>query len=163
MYIKKEFALYEYLEEEAYLSEMAKKGYCLEKALGDGFEFKECSSQKNIYRVIYSLDEFLERDYPGFLHVDTFSSSKGGYYHYLLLEDGDGILPINKDRNYRLKNDQGRIERFSGIVIGSLLILFLYLFYTYKNPLYLTIVGSAIILGAYVWNLRSKIIQAIQE
>lgn len=163
MYIKKEFALYEYLEEETYLREMAEKGYCLEKATGDGFEFKECPPKMNTYRVVYSLDEFAQKDYLGFYHVDTFSSSKGGYYHYLLLEEGDGNLAINEDRNYRLKNDQGRIERFSGIVIGSLLILFLYLFYTYRNPLYLTIVASTLILGTYVWNLRSKIIRAIEE
>lgn len=163
MYIKKEFALYEYLEEETYLNEMAKEGHCLDKALGDGFEFKECSSTDNVYRVVYSLSEFIEDDYKDFSLVDTFSSSKGGYYHYLLQEDRIGKLEVNEDRNYRLKNDKGRIERFSGIVISSLLVLFLYLFYSYDNPIYLIIVVAAIALGLYVLNLRSKIIKAIQE
>lgn len=163
MIVKKEFALYEYLEEEAYLNEKSEEGHCLKKALGDGFEFESCESTKNKYKVMYSLSDFVVQDYPGFSLVDTYSSSKGGYYHYLLEEDEDSVLMINEDRNYSLNNDLGRIERFSGIVISSLMILFLYLYYTQRNPLYLIIVVLAIGLGVFVLNIRAKMKAAITK
>ena len=163
MYVKKEFAMYEYLEEEAYLNSMAQDGKCLVKAIGDGFEFKECKESDHEYRVVYSLDEYSEEDYPGFELVDTFSSSKGGYYHYFLQKDPQAVLRKNEDRNYKLDKDLKRIERFSGIVISSLMILFLYLFYTQRNPIYLIIVVGAIGLGVFVLKIRSKIIASIQR
>lgn len=163
MYVEKQFALYEYLEEEAYLNEMAEDGHCLEKATGDGFQFEECTPQNLIYRVVFSLNDFEQEEYEGFALIDTFASSKGGYYHYLLQKNELAVLKTNKDRKYRLDNDLGRIERFTGIVISSLMVLFLYLFYTQKNPLYLIIVLAGLILGLYVLKLRRKIIQAIKN
>lgn len=163
MYVKKEFAMYEYLEEESYLNDMAKEGFYLVKALGDGFEFGECAETDYSYRVVYSLDEFNEGDYGGFNLVDTYASSKGGYYHYLLQKEENASLKINVDRNYNLNKDLKRIERFSGIVISSLMLLFLYLFYLHRNPLYLIIVGAAIGLGLYVLKIRSEIIASIKE
>lgn len=163
MYVKKEFALYEFLEEEAYLHQMAKEGHCLDRALGDGFEFKDCERSDVTYRVVYSLNDFNQSDYEGHSLVCTYASSKGGYYHYLVEESKEAILATNTDRKYRLENDLGRIERFSGIVISSLIVLFLYLSYTQKNPLYLVIVLMGIGLGGFVLKLRAKIKRAINE
>ena len=162
MYVKKEFALYEFLEEEAYLMQMAKEGHCLDQALGDGFEFKDCVPSDVVYRVVYSLNDFNQSDYEGYSLVCTYASSKGGYYHYLIEESEKAILLTNEDRKYRLKNDLGRIERFSGIVISSLMVLFLYLAYTQKKPLYLVIVFMGIGLGVFVLKLRAKIKKAIK-
>ena len=163
MYVEKQFSLYEYLEEETYLNEMAKDGHCLEKVSGEGFQFKDCASQNLVYRVVFSLNDFDQREYDGFTLIDSFASSKGGYYHYLLQESELAVLKPNEDRKYRLENDLGRIERFSGIVISSLMVLFLYLFYTQKNPLYLIIVLAGLILGVYVLKLRRQIIKAIKN
>lgn len=162
MYVKKEFSLYEFLEEEAYLNQMAKEGHCLDQALGDGFEFKDCEPLDVIYRVVYSLNDFEEKDYDGYSLVCTYASSKGGYYHYLIQETKETVLLKNEDRKYRLENDLGRIERFSGIVISSLMVLFLYLAYTQRNPLYLVIVFMGVGLGVFVLKLRAKIKKAIK-
>ena len=163
MYVKKEFALYEFLEEDAYLMQMAKEGHCLDQALGDGFEFKDCEPSDVVYRVVYSLNDFNQGDYEGFSLVFTYASSKGGYYHYLIEEAKEAVLLQNADRKYRLENDLGRIERFSGIVISSLMVLFLYLAYTQRKPLYLLIVFMGMGLGVFVLKLRAKIKKAIEQ
>lgn len=161
MIIKKQFALHEYTEEEAYLNKMAQEGKCLKKALGDSYEFEECASYDNKYKVVYSFEAFDSEIYEGFKLVTTYTSSKGGYYYYLLIEDPTAELAVDEARNYTLQNNLNRIDRFNGIIIGSLFILFIYLYINYKNPLYFIIIVAAMALGTYVFKLRSKIKKAI--
>lgn len=163
MNIKKQFAIHEFLEEEIFLNEMAKEGKCLKKALGDGYEFEECEVSDNKYKVVYSLSDFDPEVYQGFKLVTTFTSSKGGHYYYLLIEDATAKLPLNKDRNFILEKNLSRIERFNGIIIGSLFIFFVFLYINYKNPLYFIIIIAAIALGTYVYHLRSKIKKALTK
>lgn len=163
MKIKKTFAMHEFLKEEEFLNEMAAQGKCLEKALGDGFQFKECDSYDAEYKVVYSLSDFNSELYKGFQLVSTYTSSKGGHYYYLKIEDPDAQLPENEDRNFILEKNLRRIERFNGIITGSLLILFVYLYITYRNPLYFIIIGAAVVLGGYIFNLGSKIKKGLRD
>lgn len=163
MIIKKNFAMHEFIEEEEFLNKMASKGKCLERISEDGFEFKECDDYSAKYKVVYSLSEFNSEDYEGFDLVTTYTSSKGGHYHYLRANRSGARLPKNKDRNFMLKNNLSRIERFNGIIIGSLFILFVYLYISYKNPLYFIIILGAFVLGLYVFKLRKKIKKALQQ
>lgn len=163
MIIKKQFAIHEYIEEEFFLNEMAKEGKCLTKALGDGYEFKECEASDKKYKVVYSLSDFDPEVYKGFKLLTTFTSSKGGHYYYLLIEDTTAKLPLNKDRDFILEKNLSRIERFNGIIIGSLFIFFVFLYINYKNPLYFIIIIAAVVLGTYVYHLRSKIKRALTK
>lgn len=163
MIIKKQFAIHEYLEEEKFLSEQAKEGKCLVKVFGDEYEFKACESVERQYKVFYSLTHFDPKVYQGFKLLTTFTSSEGGHYYYLLVEDEFAKLPPNKDRNFILEKNLRRIERFNGIIIGSLLIFFIFLYLTHRNPLYFIIILAAIAMSIYVYNLRSKIKKAIEK
>lgn len=163
MIIKKNFAMHEFIEEEEFLNKMASKGKCLEKITEDGFEFKKCNNYSVRYKVVYSLSEFKSEDYKGFDLVTTYTSYKGGHYYYLKVLDPDAQLPENKDRKFMLKNNLSRIERFNGIIIGSLFILFVYLYISYKNPLYFIIILAAFLLGLYVFRLRKKIKKTLEQ
>lgn len=163
MIIKKEFAMHEFIEEENFLNEMAAEGKCLEKVMDGRYQFSECEPLNQQYKVVYSVSPFDADVYEGFELVTTFTSAKGGYYHYLLMTDPTATLPENTDRYYILDSYLSRIERFNGIIIGSILILFIYLYLTYRNPLYFIIIAVAIGLGGYVFNLRRKIKKIIDE
>lgn len=163
MIIEKKFAMHEYVEEEQFLNEMAKDGKCLVKALGEGYEFEKCAPSDTKFKVVYSVSNFDPKIYEGFKLLTTFTSSKGGHYHYLEVEDEAAKLPYNKDRNLTLEKNLSRIERFNGIIIGSLIILFIYLYINYQNPLYfITIIGASA-LGGYIYKLRNKIKKAMNE
>lgn len=161
MIIEKKFALHEYEEEENFLNEMAQEAKCLVKALGESYQFAECESADNQYKVVYSVSDFDPEVYVGFKLMTTFTSSKGGHYHYLLMEEAAAELPMNRDRNLMLEKNLSRIERFNGVIIGSLLIFFVFLYINYKNPLYFIIIIAASAFGAYVYNLRNKIKKAM--
>lgn len=163
MIIEKKFALHEYKEEEQFLNEMAREGKGLVKALGESYEFEKCEPSGNQYRVVYSVSNFDPAMYIGFKLMTTFTSSKGGHYYYLLVVDETADLPVNKDRNLTLEKNLSRIERFNGVIIGSLLIFFIFLYINYKNPLYFTIIIAAGAFGVYVYNLRNKIKKAITD
>lgn len=163
MIIEKKFALHEYEEEESFLSEMAQEGKCLVKALGDSYQFEECEPVDNKYKVVYSVSDFDPEVYQGFKLMTTFTSSKGGHYYYLLIEDAEAELPVNRDRNLMLEKNLSRIERFNGVIIGALLVFFVFLYINYKNPLYFTVIIAAGAFGGYVYNLRNKIKKAITD
>lgn len=163
MIIEKKYALHEYQEEELFLNEMAREGKCLVKALGESYQFEECEPADNTYKVVYSVSNFDPELYEGFKLMTTFTSSKGGHYHYLLVEDDTAELPFNRDRNLMLEKNLSRIERFNGVIIGSLLVFFIFLYINYKNPLYFTIIIAAGGFGAYVYDLRNKIKKAMTD
>lgn len=162
MIVKKQFAIHEYIEEENFLNQKAQEGYCLKRVLEDGFKFEKCESPSS-YKVVYSLSDYEPKDYAGFELVSSYSSSKGGHYYYLKVVDPEASLPENDDRQFILEKNLSRIEKFNGIIIGSLLILFTYLYLTRKNPLYFIIIFAALALGIYVWRLSKKIKSALNK
>lgn len=163
MIIEKKFALHEYEEEELFLNKMAQEGKCLVKALGESYQFEECEPSDHKHKVVYSVSNFDPEVYEAFKLMTTFTSTKGGHYYYLRVEEPTAQLPLNRDRNLMLEKNLSRIERFNGIIIGSLLIFFIFLYLNYKNPLYFTIIIAAGALGVYVYNLRNKIKKAITD
>lgn len=163
MIIEKKFALHEYEEEEHFLNEMAQKGKCLVKATGESYQFEKCTPSDAKHKVVYSVSNFDPEVYKSFKLMTTFTSAKGGHYYYLQVQDPTAKLPVNKDRNLMLENNLSRIERFNGVIIGALLVFFIYLYINHRNPLYLTIIIGAGAYGLYIYNLRSQVKKALRD
>lgn len=163
MKVKKQFAMHEYIEEENYLKKMAAEGKCLKRILADGFEFEDCEPAEKDFKIFYSLSDFDPEEFKGFKLLTSYTSSKGGHYYYLEQEDPKAQLPDTKERDFMLEKNLKRIERFNGLVTASLLILFVYLYINYKNPLYFIIIAAAIGLGSYIYHLSNKIKKRISK
>lgn len=153
MIIKKSFSILDLEKEAIYLNEMAGKGLRFKRALGDAHEFEEVEPFESDYRVEYTIDPL--EDPQMYTLIDAYHSSKGGYYSYLL-KDGDGDFVSNEDRADVVLSQRNRVDRFTGIVLGGTFILFTYMFIDQQEPLYLLVVGAALILSIYVLIRRTR-------
>lgn len=160
MIIKKNFSILELEEEAKYLSEMAKFGMIFIGSTGEGHEFKQGEAKDIEYRVEYTIDPL--DDSQMFELIDVYHSSKGGYYSYLK-RVGDGEFISNDDRISVVSMQKNRIDRFTGLIIISLIIYFIYMFITHGNYLYLIVVALGIAMGIWVYNYRSKIINILNK
>ena len=162
MIVKKNFSIMDYKEEAIFLNEMASKGFVFKKFMGDSYEFTETDSCVSDYRIEYSVEPLELEEYTMFEVIDTYHSSKGGYYTYLL-RTGKGEVISNDDRLNVIELQKSRTDRFASFVLLGLLFLFTYLFMQNKDIIYLVIIFAALILGLYVFRVSIRMKQIINE
>ena len=153
MLIKKNFSILDLEEEALYLNEMANKGMMFIRSRGDGHEFKEIEPTNIEFRVEYTIDPL--DDAQMFELVDAYHSSKGGYYSYLI-RVGEGEFVSNTDREDVVMMQRNRVDRFTGIVLGGLVILFTYMYIDQREPLYLWGIAAVLGMSSYVLYNRRK-------
>lgn len=162
MIVKKNFSIMDYKEEASFLNEMALKGFKLKKFMGDSYEFTESASFVSDYRIEYTVEPLELDAYTMYDLVDTYHSSKGGYYSYLLRISSGDVLS-NDDRLSVIELQKSRTDRFASFVLLGLLFLFTYLFMQNKDMIYLVIIFAAVVLGIYVWQVSRRMKQIIHE
>lgn len=166
---KTSFSIIEFKEEAQYLEQKAEEGYMLDSYDGTAYHFDFNEPAKLNFEVTYCIEpmtEEIKQRYldQGFIRICEYSSQKGGtYYYFVRPRSLNPIVSFQEDRIEVIKMMVHRIERFSGIVIASLLVFFIYLYINYQNNLYFIIIGAGAVLGAYTWQLRSKAMAILKE
>ena len=160
MLIKKNFSILDLEDEAKYLNEMAAKGMVFVKSTGDGHVFEEQSPKEVDYRVEYTIDPLI--DTQMYELIDQYHSSKGGYYSYLL-RVGEGEFVSNSDRSDIVLMQRNRVDRFTGIVLGGLIILFTYMYIDQRESIYLWVILGGILMGSYVLYNRIKMNKLVKK
>ncbi|MDE8239138.1 DUF2812 domain-containing protein [Erysipelothrix rhusiopathiae] len=166
---KTTFSIIEFKEEVQYLEAKAEEGLMLEQFDGNGYHFCQNEPAKLNFEVAYTIEPMnddLKKQYldQGFILICTYTSEKGGaYYYFARPRSNEPIISFNEDRSEVIKMMVHRIERFTGIVIGSLLVLFIYLYLNYRNNLYFIIIGAGGVLAVYTYQLRRKAKAVLEE
>ncbi|WP_228410212.1 DUF2812 domain-containing protein [Erysipelothrix piscisicarius] len=166
---KTTFSIIEFNEEVSYLETKAEEGLMLESYDGIGYHFKASEPAKLNFEVAYTIepmhdnlmDLYLNQ---GFILICDYRSEKGGtYYYFARPRSNQPIESFNEDRVEVIQMMIHRIERFTGIVIGALLVFFIYLYLNYRNNLYFIIIGAGGVLGIYTYQLRRKAKAVLEE
>lgn len=159
---KRDFNVYEYEKEEAFLNQRAQQGYFLVNYDQRGYVFEESEPANKQYLVEYYPVEFQEDQLSfytqqGFVLVTSYLSPKGLWLFFVRDYQKEQIMAHRETRRTLIEAIIKRLEYFGLLITGAMLVFAVYMVILYRSPIFMFLIILSIGLFGYLLNLRAKL------
>lgn len=159
---KRDFNVYEFEKEEAFLNQRAQQGYFLVNYDQRGYVFEEREPANKQYLVEYYPVEFQEDQLSfytqqGFALVTSYLSPKGLWLFFVRDYQKEQIMAHRETRRTLIEAIIKRLEYFGLLITGAMLVFSVYMVILYRSPIFMFLIILSIGLFGYLLNLRAKL------
>ena len=159
---KKDFNVYEFEKEEAYLNQKAEQGFFLIDYNQNGYVFEKREPLTKQYLVEYYPEEFHEEELSfytqqGFELVTSYLSNKGLWLFFVRDYQDTEIMAHRKTRQSLIEAINKRLEYFGLLIIGVMMVFSVYMYILYKSMIFMFLIIISVGLFVYLLILRNKL------
>ncbi len=159
---KKDFNVYEYEKEEAYLNQKAEQGFFLIDYNQNGYFFEKREPLTKQYLVEYYPEEFHEEELSfytqqGFELITSYLSNKGLWLFFVRDYQDTEIMAHRETRRSLIEAINKRLEYFGLLISGVMMVFAIYMYILYSSMVFMFLIIISVVLFGYLVNLRHKL------
>ena len=170
--IRKEFSIYDFEKEEAFLAEESALGWHFKSLEKTDYTFeKDETVQPKEYLIDFYTEPLTEDTVQvynddGFYVEFVYNSGKDGIWYYFSREKGDNQPPKvhqTEGRIFLLTRVMNRIERFGLVIMALSLGFFTFTYIRYRELVFLLVAIMILVMAIYVYKIYHDIKVKIKE